>query len=227
MDSWQSFIQQQQQQAYYQKIVAFLEQQQQLNKIIYPAKVDWFTAFELTPLNEVKVVILGQDPYHGPDQAHGLSFSVLSQNKIPPSLRNIFKELTTDIEGFITPSHGCLQQWAEQGVLLLNSVLTVEKGKAHSHAKCGWETFTDNAIEYLNATQSGVVYLLWGAHAQKKARLINSDKNLILTSAHPSPLSAHRGFLGCQHFSKTNIYLEKNGKSSIDWTIHDNNMTLF
>ena len=169
----------------------------------------------------MKVVILGQDPYHGPRQAHGLCFSVLPGIKTPPSLVNMYKELAQDIDGFQIPAHGYLQSWAEQGVLLLNTVLTVEQGKAHSHAKTGWETFTDKVIEAVNQHQSGVVFLLWGSHAQKKGRFIDRNKHHVLAAPHPSPLSAHRGFFGCGHFSLANQILNAQGKTTIDWHLPD------
>lgn len=163
----------------------------------------------------------GQDPYHGPDQAHGLSFSVRPGIKTPPSLANMYKELATDLPDFSIPQHGYLQHWARQGVLLLNTVLTVEQGKAHSHAKIGWETFTDRVIEELDQQLDGVVFLLWGSHAQKKGKKINTGKHHVLTSAHPSPLSAYRGFFGCKHFSQTNVLLEQMNKPAIDWKLED------
>lgn len=176
-----------------------------------------FNAFRYTEFNQVKVVILGQDPYHGPNQAHGLSFSVRPGIPAPPSLMNMYKELANDIPGFTIPQHGCLQSWAEQGVLLLNTVLTVEAGQAHSHANLGWETFTDRVISALNEKRDGIVFLLWGAHAQRKGSIIDTQRHHVLKSPHPSPLSAHRGFLGCRHFSKTNQFLIQQGQSPIDW----------
>jgi len=165
------------------------------------------------------VVILGQDPYHGEHQAQGLSFSVPKGEKIPPSLRNIYKELHNDIDDFTLPTHGHLSSWAKQGVLLLNTVLTVEQGQAHSHKHLGWEQYTDKIIALINEHLTGVVFLLWGAHAQKKGKNINNDKHYILTAPHPSPLSAHRGFLGCRHFSKTNDILLQNGQKQINWCL--------
>ncbi|KMT66666.1 uracil-DNA glycosylase [Catenovulum maritimum] len=217
--SWQSFFDSQNEQDYFKAALAKVAADRAQGKLVFPADKLVFSAFDSTPLEKVKVVILGQDPYHGEGQAHGLCFSVLPEVKIPPSLKNIYKELAIDISGFNIPEHGYLQSWAEQGVLLLNTVLTVEQGKAHSHAKYGWEKFTDAAIEYLSQTQTGVVFLLWGAHAQKKAALIDSSKHHILTSVHPSPLSAHRGFLGCKHFSQANQLLEKQGKTEINWCL--------
>ena len=179
----------------------------------------FFEAFTLTPFEKVKVVILGQDPYHGENQAHGLAFSVQQGVAIPPSLRNIYKELTTDIEGFQTPTHGNLSAWASQGVLMLNTVLTVEAGLAHSHAKLGWETFTDEVLNLLNCEHSDLVFMLWGAHAIKKGQLIDRNRHLVLEAVHPSPLSARRGFFGCQHFSKTNQWLTEKGQSTINWQL--------
>ncbi|GEA60291.1 uracil-DNA glycosylase [Vibrio comitans] len=225
--SWQDFIEQERSQEYFQTLQAFIDEERALGKAIYPAPEHVFAAFEQTPIEKVKVVILGQDPYHGPNQAHGLSFSVLPGNKIPPSLRNIYKELSQDIEGFQVPEHGYLKSWAEQGVLLLNTVLTVEQGKAHSHAKSGWEIFTQRAIEYLANHQKNIVFMLWGAHAQKKMASINADDHCILTSVHPSPLSARRGFFGCRHFSLANHYLDQHGKNGINWHIPTVNLTLF
>jgi uracil-DNA glycosylase len=215
--SWTSFIKQQQTQDYYLKISQSVDAARDKGKVVFPPHEDIFNAFMSTPLNQTKVVILGQDPYHGPNQAHGLSFSVLPGVKIPPSLANIYKELAADVEGFIIPEHGYLQPWAEQGVLLLNTVLTVEQGNAHSHAKIGWETFTDRAIEYIVDNTEGVVFLLWGAHAQKKGRKIDIVRHHVLKSVHPSPLSAYRGFFGCRHFSQTNQLLSLNGKRPINW----------
>lgn len=217
IQTWQQLIEQERQQPYLQQTLEFVEQERALGKVIYPPAADVFNAFALTPLDKVSVVILGQDPYHGPDQAHGLCFSVLPGVKVPPSLRNIYKELTTDIDGFAAPEHGHLSSWAEQGVLMINTVLTVEAGKAHSHAKLGWETFTDKVIQTVNAQCTGVVFLLWGSHAQKKGANIDRQRHHILNAVHPSPLSAYRGFFGCQHFSQTNALLVEQGKAAIDW----------
>ncbi len=199
-----------------QRLKAFLQQQKQARKIIFPHSNNWFKAFELTPFDEVKVVILGQDPYHGDGQAHGLSFSVPKGIAIPPSLKNIYAELQSDL-GITPKNHGNLENWAKQGVLLLNSVLTVEKNSPSSHAQSGWVDFTDGVIDVINTEKQNVVFLLWGAYAYKKTYLIDSNKHLILTATHPSPFSAHRGFLGCQHFSKTNNYLKTNDISQINW----------
>ncbi len=215
--TWHDVIGEEKRQGYFIDTLAFVGAQRHAGKTIYPPERDVFNAFRATEFNQVKVVMLGQDPYHGPHQAHGLCFSVLPGVKTPPSLVNIYKELAQDIQGFRIPQHGYLQHWAEQGVLMLNTVLTVEQGLAHSHANTGWETFTDKVIEALNQHQQGVVFLLWGSHAQKKGRFINRAKHHVLTAPHPSPLSAHRGFLGCGHFSQTNSLLTAQSKAPIDW----------
>lgn len=215
--TWHDVIGQEKQQSYFVDTLKFVAGERAEGKIIYPPQEDVFNAFRSTEFSQVKVVILGQDPYHGPNQAHGLSFSVKPGVPAPPSLVNIYKELATDIPGFVRPTHGYLQSWADQGVLLLNTVLTVEAGKAHSHAKLGWETFTDKVIETLNTHREGVVYMLWGSHAQKKGSIIDPKRHRILKAPHPSPLSAHRGFLGCQHFSTANQLLEEQGLTPIDW----------
>jgi uracil-DNA glycosylase len=196
----------------------FLKNEKDKGKIIYPKGSDIFNALNLCPLDKVKVVILGQDPYHGPGQAHGLCFSVQKGVPPPPSLQNIFKELESDL-GIPRPSHGFLEKWAQQGVLLLNTVMTVERGRAGSHHGKGWEIFTDKVIELVNELPHSVVFLLWGSPAQKKAQLIHEKRHLILKSAHPSPLSAHRGFLGNKHFSKTNRHLAAEGLKEIDWSL--------
>lgn len=200
----------------------FLAAEAAAGKSIFPAEVDRFRALELTPLDRVRVVILGQDPYHGEGQAHGLSFSVRPGVRPPPSLGNIYKELLADL-GIARPGHGFLEHWAEQGVLLLNAVLSVEAGKAASHQKRGWERFTDAVIRTVAAQPQPVVFLLWGAHAQKKAAFIEGvgegGRHLVLKAAHPSPLSAHNGFLGCRHFSKANAFLKANGLAPIDWAL--------
>lgn len=205
-------------QPYMQQLKAFLAQEKQQKKVIYPHSSDWFNAFKYTPLNQVKVVILGQDPYHGPDQAHGLCFSVRPGVKTPPSLVNIYKELQTDV-GCQPVNHGYLTHWAQQGVLLLNSVLTVEQSKAGSHQKKGWEQFTDKVIHIINEELDGVVFLLWGSYAQKKAAFVDQQKHLVLKSVHPSPLSAHRGFFGNHQFSQTNQFLQQRGKMPVDWQL--------
>ncbi|MDI3454485.1 uracil-DNA glycosylase [Acinetobacter sp. V89_4] len=197
----------------------FLFQEKQAQKIIYPPSKQIFSALNTTPLADVKVVILGQDPYHGPNQANGLSFSVQKGIALPPSLRNIFHELHTDL-GIPAPRHGDLTKWATQGVLLLNSVLTVEAGQPTSHQKQGWEAFTDEVIDVLNEQREHIVFILWGAYAQRKGQRINRDKHLVLTAAHPSPLAANRGgFFGCKVFSKTNQYLKQHGIEPIDWQL--------
>ncbi|MEZ8485089.1 uracil-DNA glycosylase [Vibrio splendidus] len=217
--SWESIINDERDKAYFQSVLAFVEQQRNSGKTIYPPQEQVFSAFDMTPFESVRVVILGQDPYHGAKQAHGLAFSVLPGVKIPPSLRNMYKELAQDIDGFEIPSHGYLDTWASQGVLMLNTVLTVEEAKAHSHAKCGWETFTDAIIAELNQRSEPIIFLLWGAHAQKKGQAIDADKHHVLTAPHPSPLSAHRGFFGCQHFSTTNKLLSSMDQQPIDWRL--------
>lgn len=219
--SWQDVIDAERQKPYFQQVEQHVAAERAAGKVVYPPQEDVFNALEATPLSEVKVVILGQDPYHGPDQAHGLSFSVRPGVKVPPSLANMYKELVTDIDGFTPPSHGYLQSWAEQGVLLLNTVLTVEQGNAHSHAKIGWETFTDRLIEVIDQHCDGVVFLLWGAHAQKKGKKIDTERHHVLRSAHPSPLSAYRGFFGCKHFSQTNQLLNQMNKPTIDWLLEN------
>lgn len=218
--TWHDVLAQEKQQPYFIQTLTFVGQERAAGKIIYPPQKDVFNAFRFTEFHQVKVVILGQDPYHGPNQAHGLSFSVRPGVPVPPSLVNIYKELTTDIPGFEFPQHGFLQSWAEQGVLLLNTVLTVEAGKAHSHANLGWETFTDRVIAALNEKRDGIVFLLWGSHAQKKGSIIDRQRHHVLKAPHPSPLSAHRGFLGCRHFSQANRLLEQQGATPIDWTPH-------
>lgn len=215
--TWHDVLAQEKQQPYFVQTLEFVGKARADGKVIYPPQKDVFNAFRYTELNQVKVVILGQDPYHGPNQAHGLSFSVRPGIPAPPSLMNMYKELANDIPGFILPQHGCLQSWAEQGVLLLNTVLTVEAGQAHSHANLGWETFTDRVISALNEKRDGIVFLLWGAHAQKKGSIIDGQRHHVLKAPHPSPLSAHRGFMGCHHFSKANQLLIQQGLSPIDW----------
>ncbi|ETI58264.1 uracil-DNA glycosylase [Marinomonas profundimaris] len=202
---------------YMQSLQKFLQSERK-EKTIYPDESDYFAALNVTPFRDVKVVILGQDPYHGEGQAHGLSFSVKPGVKVPPSLMNMYKELEIDL-GIPPAGHGFLQSWAEQGVLLLNSVLTVEASKAGSHQNKGWETFTDKIIECINAGHQGVVFMLWGAYAQKKGRHIDREKHCVLENVHPSPLSAYRGFLGCQHFSKANSYLNRHHKTPIKWEL--------
>ncbi|ENW31760.1 uracil-DNA glycosylase [Acinetobacter lwoffii] len=201
------------------ELKAFLVEEKKADKIIYPPNHLIFNALNTTPLDRVKVVILGQDPYHGPNQAHGLSFSVQKGVALPPSLRNIFHELHADVE-VERPKHGDLTHWAEQGVLLLNAVLTVEAGQPTSHQKRGWEEFTDHVIDVLNEQREHIVFILWGAYAQRKGQRINQDKHLVLKAAHPSPLAANRGgFFGCKVFSKSNNYLKQHGIEPIDWQL--------
>ena len=219
MMTWTEALAKEKTTPYFQELMLYVQSEREAGKVIYPPKEDVFNAFAMTALEDIRVVILGQDPYHGPNQAHGLCFSVLPGVKIPPSLRNIYKELADDIDGFTIPNHGTLSPWAEQGVLLLNTVLTVEQGKAHSHAKLGWETFTDKVIEVVNQHCSNVVFLLWGSHAQKKGNTINREKHHVLHAPHPSPLSAHRGFFGSKPFSQTNQLLVDSGKMPIVWQV--------
>jgi len=203
---------------YMVELKAFLQKEKAQGKIIYPPGSLWFNAFNTTPFDKVKVVILGQDPYHGANQAHGLCFSVLPGVQIPPSLLNIYKEIQTDLD-IPRPNHGCLTHWAEQGVLLLNATLTVEQGRAGAHQGKGWERFTDCAVQALNDQREQLVFMLWGSYAQKKGAIIDTGRHLVLKAPHPSPLSAHRGFLGCRHFSQANAYLEKVGQTPIDWAL--------
>lgn len=216
--TWEVELKNEKQQPYFQEILSFIKIQRAKGKVIYPAENDIFNAFKLTPFDKVKVVIIGQDPYHGPNQAHGLAFSVKRGVKNPPSLKNIFKELHNDLNLPI-PKEGHLEKWAQQGVLLLNTTLTVEAGKPASHAKLGWETFTDRVIEILNADKEGLIFLLWGAHAQRKGQIIDPKRHHVLTAPHPSPFSVARGFFGCRHFSKTNQLLGQMGKAEIDWQL--------
>jgi uracil-DNA glycosylase len=217
-DSWKEALAGEFASAYMQDLKAFLLERKSQNATIFPVGSNYFRALDLTPLGDVKVVILGQDPYHGPGQAHGLSFSVRLGVRIPPSLINIHKEIERDL-GISPPKHGFLESWAKQGVLLLNSVLTVEQGQAGAHQGKGWEKFTDAIIHRVNEQASPCVFLLWGSYAQKKACFINRDRHLVLTAPHPSPLSAHRGFLGCGHFSKANAFLQQNGRAPIEWQL--------
>jgi uracil-DNA glycosylase len=196
----------------------FLRQEKAKGKKIYPRGADMFAALNATPFEQVKVVILGQDPYHGPGQAHGLCFSVQPGIDIPPSLKNIYAELKTDC-GIPTPAHGCLTHWAEQGVLLLNAVLSVEDGKPGSHQGKGWEGFTDHIVAQLNEQHQGLVFMLWGSYAQAKGKVIDTRKHCVLRAPHPSPLSAYRGFMGCGHFSAANRWLNGGGKAPIDWSV--------
>jgi len=207
-------------QPYMQQLRDFLQAEKAAGKAIFPPGALIFNALNSTPLDKVRVVIIGQDPYHGPGQAHGLSFSVPPGVRTPPSLRNIFKEINRDL-GLPIPQHGCLQSWAEQGVLLLNAVLTVEQGHAGSHARRGWERFTSRVIELVNERCEHCVFLLWGSYAQRKGEQIDRTRHCVLTSVHPSPLSAHRGFIGNGHFSAANDYLVSNGLAPIDWSLPD------
>lgn len=200
------------------QLSAFLRQRKAAGATIYPPGPQIFAAFDATPFDAVKVVILGQDPYHGPGQAHGLCFSVLPGVQVPPSLDNIYKELAQDT-GFVRPDHGCLLPWARRGVLLLNSVLTVEAGRPGSHQGKGWEGFTDHVVDVLNREREHLVFLLWGSYAQKKGAVIDPRRHRVLKAPHPSPLSAHRGFLGCRHFSATNEYLSRTGQAPVDWSL--------
>lgn len=216
-NDWAPLLEEEFEKPYYLKLRAFLKKEY-MTRTIYPNMYDIFNALHYTPFSKVKAVILGQDPYHGPNQAHGLSFSVKPGVKPPPSLKNIFAELHNDL-GCPIPDHGCLIPWAEQGVLLLNTVLTVREGQPNSHRGVGWEIFTDRVIEVLNQREEPVVYILWGSAAQSKVSLIDTSKHYIIRSPHPSPLSAHRGFFGSRPFSKTNAILRQLGLEEIDWEI--------
>ena len=201
-----------------ERLSEFLRSELRAGKTIYPPPRRIFAALDTTPFDQVKVVILGQDPYHGPGQAHGLCFSVLPGVPVPPSLENIFAELKNDL-GIARPEHGCLLPWARQGVLLLNAVLTVERGQAGSHHGKGWEGFTDAVVDHLNRERENLVFLLWGSPAQAKGRLVDGSRHRVLKAPHPSPLSAHRGFFGCRHFSKTNQWLREHDQAAIDWRL--------
>ena len=224
--TWQSYLKTELQQDYLRSLSDFLEQEERDGAVVYPSRELIFNALSTTSFESVKVVILGQDPYHGAGLAHGLSFSVLPGIKAPPSLSNIFKELNADLN-LVIPDHGCLQSWAEQGVLLLNDTLTVRQGDAGSHQGQGWERFTDQIVRLLNDNKQDLVFLLWGSHAQKKGSIIDREKHYVLTCAHPSPLSAYRGFFGCGHFSATNEYLIKKGADPIDWSLPSIQKDLF
>ena len=217
-DDWRQILQLELDQPYLQQLQVFLAKQRAEGKCVYPPEHQLFSALQATSMAAVKVVILGQDPYHGVGQANGLAFSVPEGVAIPPSLKNIYQELQSDL-GVTLPSHGNLYPWAKQGVLLLNAVLSVEQQQAASHKGQGWEQLTDKIIESINQQCEHVVFLLWGAYAQKKGRFINTDKHLVLTSVHPSPLSAYRGFFGCRHFSQCNDYLQQWGESPIGWQL--------
>ena len=216
--SWLEPLRQEFDQPYMAELKRFLLSEREAGKRIFPAGCNRFRALDLTPLYQVKVVILGQDPYHGPGQAHGLCFSVPDGVRPPPSLVNIYKELESDL-GLPRPQHGFLEHWARQGVLLLNSVLTVEMGQAASHRDRGWEKFTDAVVRLANAKAEPVVFMLWGSYAQKKASFVDQSRHLVLKAPHPSPLSAHRGFIGCGHFSAANAYLARHGQAPIDWSL--------
>ena len=219
MQTWTEALGKEKQQPYFRHIIDTVKAERESGQTVYPPAADVFNAFKATEFSQVKAVILGQDPYHGEGQAHGLAFSVRPEIDIPPSLVNIYKELADDIPGFRIPQHGCLQHWAEQGVLLLNTVLTVRAGQAHSHASLGWEQFTDRVITQLNEYREHIVFMLWGSHAQKKGAFIDRRRHLVLSSPHPSPLSAYRGFFGCKHFSQANAYLAAHGTAVIDWQV--------
>ena len=218
-ESWKDVLAPEFEKGYMKDLKAFLQKEKQDGKVIFPPGPLIFNAFNHTPFDQVKVVILGQDPYHGDGQAHGLSFSVQKGIGVPPSLKNIYKELESDIPGFVAPTHGELTKWADQGVLLLNATLTVRKAQPASHQKQGWEIFTDQVIKTLSEKRSGLIFLLWGKNAQAKIPIINKEKHTILSAAHPSPFSAYNGFFGCRHFSRTNEILEHQGKTAIDWQI--------
>ncbi|MCY0146421.1 uracil-DNA glycosylase [Hoeflea sp. G2-23] len=217
-DSWKAALSEELASPYMADLRSFLKAEMADGKEIFPKGSEIFAALDLTPLDRVKIVILGQDPYHGDGQAHGLCFSVQPGVRTPPSLKNIYKELAADL-GIAPAKHGNLVNWAQQGVLLLNSVLTVERGLAASHRGRGWERFTDAVIARVNELRNPVVFLLWGSYAQKKAQFVDASRHLVLKAPHPSPLSAHTGFLGCRHFSQANAFLEKNGMEPVDWQL--------
>lgn len=219
-DSWKAALVDEFQQPYFQAIKDTLLKEKEAGKTVYPPGNLIFNAFNMVPIQEVKVVVLGQDPYHGPGEAHGLSFSVPRGIKIPPSLRNIYKELESDISGFKSPKHGCLEEWANQGVFLLNAFLTVVHKTPKSHEKIGWDKFTDAVIKKISDECEGVVFMLWGGFAKKKADLIDASKHLVLQGAHPSPLAGN-AFQGCKHFSQANDYLTKNNQTPIDWKLSE------
>jgi uracil-DNA glycosylase len=217
--SWQEVIGAEKTQPYFQQTVEAVKQARAAGTVIYPPEADVFNAFRYTGFDQLKIVIIGQDPYHGPNQAHGLCFSVRPDIPVPPSLKNIYKELALEYPDFVIPKHGYLESWARQGVLLLNTVLTVVANEPNSHRHLGWETFTDNVIKAISANAEPVVFLLWGAPAIKKQQLIDSSRHHILTAPHPSPLSAYRGFFGCGHFAKANELLTQMGKTPVDWQV--------
>jgi len=214
---WNPLLRDQFELPYWRELQAFVAAER-ADHAVHPPPDEVFAALHLTAFAQVKVMILGQDPYHGPGQAHGLCFSVRPGVPVPPSLANIFRELHDDV-GFEVPGHGCLQRWADCGVLLLNAVLTVERGSAGAHQGKGWERFTDRVVDVVNRGPNPVAFLLWGAQAQRKGAGIDRDRHLVLTAPHPSPLSAHRGFLGCRHFSRANRWLEEQGQAPIDWSL--------
>lgn len=216
---WQQLLGQEKNQPYFIETLEQVKQARQAGQVIYPPESDVFNAFKLTGLDSLKVVILGQDPYHGPNQAHGLAFSVREGVRVPPSLQNMYKELALEYDDFKIPLHGCLESWARQGVLLLNTVLTVVATQPNSHRHLGWEQFTDKVIAQISSQCEGVVFLLWGSHAQKKGRFIDRNRHFVLEAPHPSPLSAHRGFLGCGHFKQANELLVKQGKTPVNWQL--------
>ena len=218
-NGWSEFLDNEFAQPYFKELAAFVHEEYE-NKTVYPPKKEVFSAFYYTDLKDVKVVILGQDPYHEPFQAHGMCFSVKPGVAVPPSLQNVYKELHDDL-GCSIPNSGYLMKWARQGVFLLNTVMTVERGKAFSHSKKGWETFTDHVIEKLDAQKQPMVFMLWGRPSRNKKVLLHNPDHLILEAAHPSPLSAYNGFFGCRHFSKANQYLKEHGVSPIDWQIQE------
>ncbi|TCU14396.1 uracil-DNA glycosylase [Rhizobium sullae] len=220
-ESWKAALASEFSSPYMQQLKDFLLVQKRSGKRIFPKGSEYFRALDLTPLAEVKVVILGQDPYHGLGQAHGLCFSVRPGVRIPPSLVNIYKEMETDL-GIKPPRHGFLEHWARQGVLLLNSVLTVEEAQAASHQGKGWERFTDAVIRKVNEECESVVFMLWGSYAQRKAAFVDTYRHLVLKAPHPSPLSAHNGFFGCRHFSKANAFLQSHGRAPVDWELPAN-----
>jgi len=220
MNNWTELLKEEKETEYFKKVLRFIDDKRKQGVIVYPNEKKIFEAFNLTDFDDIRVVILGQDPYHGENQAHGLCFSVQKGIKIPPSLKNIYKELESDL-GIQPANHGCLESWAKQGVFLLNTVLTVEATQANSHREKGWETFTDRVIKMISDHSEHVVFMLWGNPAHKKIPLINTSKHTILKTVHPSPLSAYRGFLGCKHFSKANQALLEHQQSAIDWAVRN------
>ncbi|MDX3774691.1 uracil-DNA glycosylase [Chromatiaceae bacterium AAb-1] len=219
MQQWQDIIGAEKSQPYFIDTIQQVKEARAAGQVIYPPEADVFNAFRLTEFANLKVVIIGQDPYHGPNQAHGLAFSVRHGVPVPPSLQNMYKELSLEYPDFTIPAHGCLEGWAKQGVLLLNTVLTVIATQPNSHRHLGWELFTDKVISQISSHSQDIVFLLWGSHAQKKGRLIDAHKHHILTAPHPSPLSAHRGFFGCGHFLAANTILQRIGKTPINWQV--------